>query len=80
MAAPTLSIFSDSIDSSLFYSLSEEDTSTKENLKVFKIHNVGGNTVYLAVFDSEEQRLNTAYLALYTPYVTECISPPPELV
>lgn len=80
MAAPTLSIFSDSIDSSIFYSLNEEDTSTNENLKVFKVHSAESNLTHLAVFDSEEQSLNTAYLALYTPYVTECISPPPELV
>lgn len=80
MAGPTLSIFSDSIDSSVFYSLNEEDTSTNTNLKVFKIHSAESNLTHLAVFDSEELSLNTAYLTLYTPYVTECLSPPPELV
>lgn len=80
MAAPTLSIFSKSIDSSIFYSLNEEDISTKENLKVFKVHNSENNTSHLSIFDSEQQSLNASYLTLYTPYVTECISPPPELV
>ncbi len=79
MTAPTLSIFSDSIDSSIFYSLNEEDTTTKENLKVFKVHSAESNSTHLAVFDFEEQNLNIIYLISYTPYVTECISPPPEL-
>lgn len=78
MTAPTLSIFSESVDSSIFYSLNEEDTSTNENLKVFKVHNTE-SSAHLAFLDSEKKNLNTSYLTLYTPYVTECISPPPEL-
>ena len=80
LTAPTLSILSKSVDSSIFYSLSEEDTSTNENLTVFRAHITENNSAHLAFLDFEKKNLNTSYLTLYTPYVTECISPPPELV
>ena len=78
MTAPTISIFTDVVDSETFYSLNEEDNSSNENLKVFKIYNTDCSS-HLSILDSEKQNLNTAYLTLYTPFVTECISPPPEL-
>ena len=78
MTAPTLSIFTDAVDSEMFYSLNEEDTTSNENLKVFKVYNADCSS-QLAFLDCETEQLNTAYLTLYTPYVTECLSPPPEL-
>lgn len=80
MTAPTLSIMSKTIDSSIFYSLNEEDTSSNENLKVFRMHGIENAAVNAVVLYSENKDLNTSYLTLYTPYVTECISPPPESV
>lgn len=80
MAAPTLSILSKKIDSSIFYSLNEEDTNSNENLKVFRVYGIEYGGAHAVVLNSEKKNLNTSYLILYTPYVTECISPPPESV
>ena len=79
-AAPTLSMISDSIDSTIFYSLNEEDTTTtNENIKVFKVHNIE-RVELLTFFESVNKDLNTSYIVLYAPIATECILPPPELV
>ncbi len=80
IAAPTvISVIEKSFDTSIFYSVNEEENKVNETLKVFEVKLSDHEKFCLSIFDLEKEKSYTSYIKNYTPHHLECLSPPPEL-
>lgn len=80
ISAPTLiSMIEKSIDTSVFYSISEEENKVNETIKIFELKLLENHQTYLSLIDSENEKASTSYLKNYESFAIECFSPPPEL-
>lgn len=79
LAAPTvISVIEKSFDTSVFYSVNEEENKCNETLKIFelKLHDI--DRYGISFFELEKEKAYNTYQKNYTQYDSECISPPPE--
>lgn len=80
ISAPTvISLVEKSFDTSVFFNINEEENNSSETVKIFEVKLLGNQQYYLSLLDLEKEKSYTSYLKNYTPYVTECVSPPPEI-
>ncbi len=80
ISAPTLiSMIEKSIETSVFFSISEEENKVNETIKIFEIKVLENEQGDLALIASENEKSFTSYLKNYTSFAIECFSPPPEL-
>ena len=80
MAAPTvISVVEKSFDTSIFYSVSEEENKINETLKVFEAKLFENDKFTFSVLDRENEKSYISYIKNYTSKDLECLSPPPEL-
>ena len=80
IAAPTIiSVIEKSFDTSIFYSVNEEENKVNETLKTLEIKLTDHYKYCISFFDLEKEKSYTSYLKNYTPHYLECLSPPPEL-
>lgn len=80
LSAPTLiSMFQESFDTSVFYSVNEEENKGNETVKIFEVNISENDNYLLSLIDSVKEKSFSSYLKNYTPFAIECFSPPPEL-
>ena len=80
IAAPTvISVVEKSFDTSIFYSVNEEENKTNETLKVFEVKFSDHEKFCVSVLDFEKEKSYISYIKNYTSNDLECLSPPPEL-
>lgn len=80
LAAPTvISVIQKSFDTSVFYSITEEENKVNETLKVFEVKLIEHERFGLCVFDLEKEKSYNSYIKNYISNDMECFSPPPEL-
>jgi len=80
IAAPTvISVVEKSIDTSVFYSVNEEENKVNETLKIFEVKLSDAEKFGISIFDLEKEKSDNSYSKNYTPNDLECDSPPPKL-
>lgn len=80
LSAPTLiSVIEESFDTSVFYSVNEEENKGNDTVKIFEVKILETANNHLCLIDSEKENSYSSYLKNYTPFAIECFSPPPEL-
>ena len=80
IATPTvISVIEKSFDTSIFYSVSEEENKVNETLKTFEVKLSEHYKYDLSFLDLEKEKSYNSYIKDYTPHDLECLSPPPEL-
>ena len=81
ITAPTvISMIEKSFDTSVFYSVNEEENKCNETLKNLELKLSDTEKIAVVFFEIEKESNNPSYLKNYTQYDSECISPPPEQV
>ncbi|HNU58641.1 MAG TPA: hypothetical protein PKI08_01675 [Aquaticitalea sp.] len=79
IAAPTIiSVVERSFDTSIFYSVNEEESKSGETLKIFETKLLPYNDYDISLMDIEKEKSFNSHLKNYTPSILECLSPPPE--
>lgn len=80
ISAPTvISVIEKSFDTSVFFSVTEEENKVNETLKTFEAKLNDNDRFGLSIFDLEKEKSYISYLKNYTQNDLECLSPPPEL-
>ncbi|MEZ4801358.1 MAG: hypothetical protein R2797_01200 [Gelidibacter sp.] len=80
ITAPTvISVIEKSCDTSIFYSVNEEENKVNETLKTFEVKLNDHEKYGISIFDLEIEKSYNSYIKNYTPQDLECLSPPPEL-
>lgn len=80
LSAPTLiSVIEKSFDTSVFYSVNEEENKANETVKIFEVKILENANSHMSLINSEKEKSYSSYLKNYTPFAIECFSPPPEL-
>lgn len=79
ISAPTvISVIEKSFDTSVFYSISEEENKGNETLKTFVVKLPCTDKYGVSLIELEKEKSYVSYLKNYTSSIVECISPPPE--
>ncbi|MCK7589328.1 hypothetical protein M0G43_01955 [Subsaxibacter sp. CAU 1640] len=80
IAAPTvISVVEKSFDTSIFYSVNEEENKINETLKVFEVKLSDHEKFCISISDLEKEKSYIFCIKNYTSKDLECLSPPPEL-
>lgn len=79
ISAPTIiSMVEKSFDTSVFYSVNEEENKGCETLKIFEVKLLENSDYDISLIDSEKEKSYNSHAKNYTPSTLECLSPPPE--
>lgn len=81
ISAPTMiSVIEKSFDTSVFFSVNEEENKSNETLKTFVIKLPCTDKYTISLIELEKEKSYSSYLKKYTSSIIECISPPPEVI
>lgn len=79
ISAPTMiSVIEKSFDTSVFFSVNEEENKGNETLKTFVVKLSSNDKLGISIFELEKEKSYSSYLKKYTSSIIECVSPPPE--
>lgn len=79
ISAPTvISVIEKSYDTSIFFSVNEEENKVNETLKTLEVKLSDIQKFGISIFDLEKEKSYSSYIKNYTPHELECLSPPPE--
>lgn len=81
ISAPTvISVLEKKFDTSVFFSLNEEENKSNETVKIFETKLFVSDKYSFAILNFEKEKSYNSYLKNYTASPIECSSPPPEQV
>lgn len=81
ISAPTMiSVIEKSFDTSVFFSITEEENKSNETLKTFVVKLPCTDKYAISLIELEKEKSYNSYLKNYTSSIIECISPPPEVI
>lgn len=80
ISAPTvISVLEKKFDTSVFFSLNEEENKSNETVKIFETKLLVSDKYNFSILDFKKEKSYNSYLKNYTSNHLECFSPPPEL-
>lgn len=81
ISVPTvISVIEKSFDTSVFFSVNEEENKVNETLKTFVVKLPCTEKYGISLIELEKEKSYSSYLKKYTSSIIECISPPPEVI